>query len=258
MAFFRWLFHPLLWLVLVLALIAWLYRDSLLPEQGLPNGIVGLGERVEQLLIGVVGEEPITPDASAKVETPVAVQPQVAEKAQEPSPAPVVLAGGPKEEARAPLLVPQQHLIEEVERVEPPPLPAPAVEVVEVVEVSESQREAATGPSKSPDHNPQVLWYQARSLAWDGEWEASVATYQKLLSVAPENFDAHGEMGNVYLLMGDVDAAVRAYTQAALVMSRAGYPQVAWNVLGVVSRLDQQQGEALYHALREQQLSAVP
>jgi hypothetical protein len=61
----------------------------------------------------------------------------------------------------------------------------------------------------------------------------------------------------VLLRKGDTGAAAEAYYQAALLLTESDYPQVAWRVLDIVSRLDQEKANELYQAIRQQQISSA-
>jgi tetratricopeptide (TPR) repeat protein len=257
MSLFRWLFHPLLWLLIVLGALAWIYRDSLLSEHGLSSDIQAVGERIEQFFSTAEkdasqsygsDDEPVQAEylvPALSDETRVLSLPSRQDPGEEAEPVSV-------EETVASVAIDEsashKQPVESVPEVVLPLQP-------EIVRANEGQAIPESTDQEQVD--PHTLWHQARAQAWMGEWQASLTSYQQLLKQTPNNYDAYGEMGNVYLRIGNLEEAVAAYSEAALMISRAGYPHVAWNVLGVVSRLDYQQGEALYQALREQQLSSA-
>ncbi len=103
--------------------------------------------------------------------------------------------------------------------------------------------------NKDDEADALAVWQSARRAAWDGNSDASVENYRALIALQPENYDAYGEMGNVLLQMGDTDAAVDAYAQAALLLGKAGYPQAAWHVMNIVAKLDQNRAQQLHESL---------
>jgi tetratricopeptide (TPR) repeat protein len=98
------------------------------------------------------------------------------------------------------------------------------------------------------------VWQTARRAAWDGNSDAAVANYRALIKLQPSNYDAYGEMGNVLLQQGDKQGAVDAFSQAALLLGKSGYPQAAWHVMNIVSQLDQAKAEQLHQTLYGQPL----
>lgn len=95
------------------------------------------------------------------------------------------------------------------------------------------------------------IWRTARRAFWGGDSTAAVTYYRQLIAIQPDNYDAYGELGNVLLSLGDVDGAVAAYMQATRLIKRAGYPQVAWQLLQQIGRLSPEQANALYFELSD-------
>lgn len=249
MALLRWLTHPLLWLMILLTVMVWLYRESLFPDFANSSEVKAISERIDQVIDTLA--ESSGPESSAPSDdVPVAANQAVATSPAAPADVP-----------QAEGVMPPVSASLEITAIEPEagdsgqdsvarssaPLSKPQI----------SQAPPADGVAAGDSPSVEQIWYQARAAMWQEDLDASVAYYQQLIGLDESNFDAHGELGNVYLLQGEVDKAVAAYSQAALTMSRAGYPQVAWNVLDIVGRLDPQQAESLYRTLREQQLSTA-
>lgn len=129
----------------------------------------------------------------------------------------------------------------------------------EPVDLVETPPTAPNNPAEQVDKIEQslVAWRAARSAAWAGDFELAVKQYRTLIEQQPDNYDAYGEMGNVLLRSGDKDAAVDAYAEAALLLAKSKYPQVAWRVLEIVSQLDRERADTLYQKIRDEQLSAA-
>jgi predicted negative regulator of RcsB-dependent stress response len=92
---------------------------------------------------------------------------------------------------------------------------------------------------------------EARQAALMGEMEKAESAYQKLQQEQPESYDAHGELGNLYLMQGKEKEAAESYYQAALRLNRAGHRDDAVRLQRVVSRLDEELGAKLEQALKE-------
>ena len=116
-------------------------------------------------------------------------------------------------------------------------------------------------PAKSFANAPEVtdgvdneaaaltVWQTARRAAWDGNSDAAVENYRALVNMQPGNYDAYGEMGNVLMQQGDTQGAIEAYSHAALLLGKSGYPQAAWHVMNIVARFDQAKAQQLHETL---------
>jgi len=94
---------------------------------------------------------------------------------------------------------------------------------------------------------PLTLWRAARNAVWQGDLDGAVAKYHQLISAQPDNYDAHGEMGNVLLAQSNVTGAIESYVKAARLIYRSGNPKMAFALANVVGKLDNEQGRALYN-----------
>lgn len=133
-------------------------------------------------------------------------------------------------------------------------------ESIDKVAGKEKTIASATAPAstekKQPSQDTLSLWQTARRNAWEGNNDAAVETYRALIELQPENYDAYGEMGNVLIQHGDSAGAVEAYSQAALLLGKSGYPQAAWDVMNIVAQLDRDRAQQLHEALYGKPLSA--
>ncbi len=95
------------------------------------------------------------------------------------------------------------------------------------------------------DTSAQEVWRTARLAAWEGRFQDSLAAYERLIAAEPENADAHGEMGNVHLQLGNGRKAVDAYEQSAMLWHEAEDSMRAWHLQRIVSGFDWERGQAL-------------
>lgn len=110
--------------------------------------------------------------------------------------------------------------------------------------------EGSSAPAQ--EEPPLVVWRAARAAVWQGDLDAAVAHYRQLITLQPENFDAYGEMGNVFLAQSDAAAAMEAYISAARLIRKAGHSEMAYRLASVVAAMDEEQGRALFSELSQQ------
>lgn len=251
MALIRFLFHPLLWLLLIVLVVVYLYRETLFPDLSQTTEVRSVSDRIDGAFekLQATMEEAIESKEESDLldegdDSPA--KPTLSLAEEQPVQAPV------EPTSIAPTSIESASI--EPASIEPEVNPITQDELVElhspVIPQQEDDQAAA-------NDGPDELWYQARAALWQGELEHSAQLYRQLVEMDGDNFDAHGELGNVYLLLEELELAVDAYSQAALAMSRAGHPQIAWRVLDIVARLDHVRAESLYLQLREQQLSSA-
>lgn len=241
MALIRFLFHPLLWLLLIVLVVTYLYRETLFPNFSQTAEVKSISQQID--------------GAFEKLQATM-------EEAIESKEEAVLLEEGDEVVAEPTLLVAELEPV--LAPIEPTTIEPTTIEL-EVKQVTQDEPVELRNPvmpqqednQAAANDGPDELWYQARAALWQGELERSAQLYRQLVEMDGDNFDAHGELGNVYLLLEELELAVDAYSQAALAMSRAGHPQIAWRVLDIVARLDHVRAESLYLQLREQQLSSA-
>lgn len=288
---FYLLFHPLLWLVLVLGFFAWALRDFWYENAAHTAQGLNLAERATQLVDRVVQHTEQTLAGTLQDDAPTASEAEPVTEAMAWSaptegelvdePAAVMLSAQAEVELSADAAAPETDSGSGFGSLPETPLALPvhtdelpaAAQVTHVADADEARLPPTQAYGQVEEYQDSaqltevavadtekdsaVIWYRARLAAWEGQWDDALNHYQRLIALQPGNFDAYGEMGNVYLLMGEVEQAVTAYYQAALRMSEAGYPRIAWHVQAIVARLDQDRSEQLYQALRRQQLNAA-
>ncbi|MBT8129288.1 MAG: tetratricopeptide repeat protein, partial [Gammaproteobacteria bacterium] len=93
------------------------------------------------------------------------------------------------------------------------------------------------------------LWISAREEFHRGNLDASIRNYQKVIASSSDNFDAYGEMGNVYLRMGSPVEAANAYYEAAAILVKKGQLRRAGSLIPMLQRLDRTKAEELNQLL---------
>jgi len=89
------------------------------------------------------------------------------------------------------------------------------------------------------------LWISARKSFHRGDFESSINSYEQLISKTPDNFDAYGELGNVYFSQGEMKQAAGSYYEAAAILVRLGQLQRANSLVGMLGNMDQDKAKQL-------------
>ena len=103
------------------------------------------------------------------------------------------------------------------------PAPAPAVDAAPVVAAPQSSQETLDS---------------ARSAFARGDVSQAISLYQGLLARTPDDVDARGELGNVYLSAGQLQEADSAYYETAVRLARSGDGAHASALSSIVRRND--------------------
>ncbi len=86
-----------------------------------------------------------------------------------------------------------------------------------------------------------LLWYHARFFAAQKDYEKSIEYYRLLIETNPHHADAFGEMGNVYLMMGDIVLTISAYLKASELLEKSGQLGAVWHLRSIIEELKQDQ-----------------
>lgn len=238
MRILKWLFHPVNIIIVIILFVVFLNRQSLFPEMSGSSEMKQLAKRVDSVAERMersddaAGTAAAVPDFEEKDSSPqYSSAPEHAE----------VKAKNSEVGSRASMQ------------------PEPPRDDVEERTTANVQQLLSPSPGKAQKQadapqrvEPRVLLADARRAAWYGDLPAAVSRYKALIAIQPDNYDAYGEMGNVFLTMGDAPAAATAYASSAELLQQAGYPQAAWQLWTMVSRLDQQKARELYRLLNRQ------
>ncbi len=97
----------------------------------------------------------------------------------------------------------------------------------------------------TPDSVRQV-WIEARKSFYRRNYEQSEKDYRRVIAMTKNNYDAYGELGNVYFHQGKNDEATEAYYRAATILAEKGQLDRARSLLGLMHFLDREKAEQLY------------
>lgn len=88
-------------------------------------------------------------------------------------------------------------------------------------------------------------WIAARKSFYQRNYELSEKNYQDVIANTKDNFDAYGELGNVYFNQGKKKQAASAYYEAAAILVRKGQVNRAKSLMGLLRHLDKAKAEEL-------------
>jgi len=81
-------------------------------------------------------------------------------------------------------------------------------------------------------------WITARKSFYQRKYELSEQSYRDVINNTTDNFDAYGELGNVYFNQGKNTEAAAAYFEAASILVRKGKVSRARSLMGLLKHLD--------------------
>ena len=170
-------------------------------------------------------------------------QPPVRQPADRPQLPPQALMQQPP--ARQPAARPQlppQAMMQQPPRAMMPPPARQAVQPAREPVPMPAERVAATD---KPAASTRELWISAREEYHRGNIDASIRNYQQVIANSSDNFDAYGELGNVYMSRGNYREAASAYFEAAAILVKLGHAGRARSLLPTLGRLDSSKAEEL-------------
>lgn len=88
-------------------------------------------------------------------------------------------------------------------------------------------------------------WVKARKSYYQRNYEESEKSYQSVIDNTEDNFDAYGELGNVYFNQGKKQQAANAYFEAAAILVRKGQRNRARSLIGLLRNLDKSKADEL-------------
>lgn len=248
----RILSRSLLIILILVAGIAYYYRDQLFPSQDKDRVAVSdaAGEAAAAEDRGKsAASDQTEPDgnptmvSSGTGSTPPDVE------AETPPPQPGELSS-----VQPPPMQPQTSDTPD----EPPPAmnqPEPAPGTVpddadtrEPQTVGKPAREQSTGQTQS-ESGQGVSLEDARSAYWKGDKARAEQLYRTIMQANVESPEAAGELGNLLYSKGDFEAAAEAYYQAALRLQRQGAEMQARHLARIIRSLDSNKADALEEKL---------
>jgi tetratricopeptide (TPR) repeat protein len=81
-------------------------------------------------------------------------------------------------------------------------------------------------------------WIIARKSFYQRNYKLSEQSYLKVIDASDDNYDAYGELGNVYFNQGKNQQAASAYYEAAAILVRQGQIRRARSLVGLLHHLD--------------------
>ena len=121
--------------------------------------------------------------------------------------------------------------------------------VVEETSSSAASLSAIQPPTMKTEMSIQDTWVLARKSFYQKKYDLSVQSYQAVIAATKDNFDAYGELGNVYFSQGKKPQAADAYLSAATILLTKGNNQRAQSLLRVLQQLDTSKANQLQHLM---------
>lgn len=198
----------------------------------------------------------LQPPSSQSVRPPAAYEPvQEPARASEPqqTPPPREFVQQPQAQpARPPFAYNGMRPQPPVRQAAPPPAPPAATRQPPAAAAAppapgpdEAARTETRSGAGAPEPDIRGLWIGAREAYHRGDIAQSIANYQQIITSTSDNYDAFGELGNVYLSRGLHREAAGAYYQAAEILVKQGQLARARSLLPVLQRLDRAKAEEL-------------
>ncbi|MBE9567189.1 MAG: hypothetical protein IMF14_00740 [Proteobacteria bacterium] len=103
----------------------------------------------------------------------------------------------------------------------------------------------------------RATWIKARKSFYQRNYELSEQSYLKVIEDTEDNFDAYGELGNVYFNQGKKTQAAAAYYEAAAILVRKGQVQRVKSLMGLMRHLDKSKAEELQKLIDATQKKAA-
>jgi tetratricopeptide (TPR) repeat protein len=287
MKFIRWLLSNIILIAFVLALTyAYVYWDNLTGEDTPAGKLIAYlsteYEEVNEFLTeyGLTGDEPAEVAATEPVEevTEPTVAPQVTPQPQSPAqatsqaaipPQAMVQQAPPRRPVRQAPTWPgvQERSVQPVPRA---PYPQPGTRQPTYTQPQMPPRQQRSEPSlvqeqlptlttadddqmaaeQEPASSTRELWISAREEFHRGNIDVSIRNYKEVIATSADNYDAYGELGNVYLSRGSQKEAAEAYFAAAAILVKTGQIDRAQSLLPMLGRLDRAKAEELNRLIR--------
>ncbi len=187
--------------------------------------------RVKQNSVGQIESQPESP-AQTEVKT-ASVEPSIqAEPAAKPEPAPIVSQPAAKNDASLLRETPSQVVTARVQVADNFISPKVEQQLNNVDKNGRVINKALQGSAIRDS------WVTARKSFYQRKYELSEQSYRDVIKNTTDNFDAYGELGNVYFNQGKNAEAASAYFEAASILVRKGQIRRAKNLMGLLRHLD--------------------
>jgi tetratricopeptide (TPR) repeat protein len=146
------------------------------------------------------------------------------------------------QQASRPQAPPQEMMQEPLAR---RAMPQPVTPERESMPAGSSEAAVTAKPASST----RELWISAREEYHRGNIEGSISNYQQVIANSTDNYDAYGELGNVYLSRGKYREAADAYFEAASILVKQGKTGRARSLLPMLARLDRKKADELHQLI---------
>ncbi len=104
---------------------------------------------------------------------------------------------------------------------------------------------ASQSHTKMKATDVKVSWITARTSYYQRNYALSEQSYQRVIDNTEDNYDAYGELGNVYFNQGKNTQAASAYYEAAAIFVRMGQRSRAESLIDLLWRLDPSKADEL-------------
>ena len=95
----------------------------------------------------------------------------------------------------------------------------------------------------------RTSWIAARKSFYQRKYDESEKNYRYVIDNTEDNFDAYGELGNVYFNQGKNEQAASAYFEAAAILIGKGQVNRARSLMGLLRHLDKSKASELQKLL---------
>ncbi len=251
MKLIRWLFSNIILIAFVLALTyAYVYWDNLTGEDTPAGKVIAYLSAEYDEVREFLDSYDLGGSDTADVAEPEAAEPEPAPKVEQTASVPQVQP--PPEPQRRP---PVQQPVPPQAAAMQPPAREPVRQPVAEVDMPQEPTAAAQVPATTakdeaaeaarPAKTTRELWISAREEYHRGNIQASINNYKEVIANSTDNFDAYGELGNVYLNTGNTREAANAYFEAAAILVKMGQIRRASSLLPMLGRLDRDKAQEL-------------
>lgn len=117
--------------------------------------------------------------------------------------------------------------------------------------VPDTPSDDAAGSAPMSAEALQQMSFEARRAAYQGNFVEAEKNYQIIIESQPHNYDAYGALGDIYMKMGSVDKAVEAYSNATELLFKSNRKNMAWRVLNYIGRISPEKARELHSRLYE-------
>ncbi|MBN4063564.1 hypothetical protein JYT79_02160 [Cardiobacterium sp. AH-315-I02] len=99
--------------------------------------------------------------------------------------------------------------------------------------------------SSHQDDDIKANWIIARKSFYQRDYALSEKMYQSVIDNTEDNYDAYGELGNVYFNQRKNELAAAAYYEAAVILVNKGQARRARSLVGLLRSLDKSKADEL-------------